>query len=68
MTMIKALPSGRAFSLSKKYIRQEHYVYHPPSDEGGGLACELGGRDNEALQKHADDGLKPHNQYHYSRY
>ncbi len=36
------------FYLSIKYIRQEQYVYHPPSDEGGGLACELGGIDNDA--------------------
>ena len=43
------LPPGKgAFILSKKHISQEQCVYHPPSDEGGGLACELGGRDNDA--------------------
>ena len=56
------------FRLSKKYISQEQSVYKPPSDEGGGLACELGGRDNEALQKHTDDGLKPYYECLFSRY
>ncbi len=41
----------RAFSVSKKYNRQEQYVFTPPSDEGGAEAIKRGGgRDNEALQ------------------
>ena len=31
----KALRKSEALSVSKKYNRQEQYVFTPPSDEGG---------------------------------